>query len=261
MQRFEGPKVRRCEGFLFRRLAALRSHQRYVYTLSRYLTGRAYNYYTQKVALTEERWTLAEFFQGMFNYCFPADYRTKLRAKLDRLSQNSGQSVTEYIYELEELCNLLGDVSERDRTIRFWNGLRSKLQQALWRDKLSPETSSWKDVIAQAETIEISHNVANSYSQSNRKNSENRKTYRLSFKDGHRANQHSKGPRHPADHQPKKESYRPKRKGLKPHFSSKHQQDRRADDKSKKTDHQNKERTKQIAEGRCFVCNDTGHFS
>lgn len=53
--------------------------KRYAYTLSCYLTGRAYDFYTQKVSMTEDRWTLNNFFTEMFNYCFPSNYRTQMR--------------------------------------------------------------------------------------------------------------------------------------------------------------------------------------
>ena len=235
--------------------------KRYAYTLSRYLTGRAYNYYTQKVALTEEKWSLDEFFQGMFNYCFPANYRTKLRAKLDKLSQNANQTVTEFIYELEELCNLIGEVSERDRVIRLWNGLRSELQRALWRDKLSPETSSWEAVVAQAETIEISHNVATGYSQSIRKGSDGRRTYpRRTYppENLHKDRRRSKDRQSNAERFPKREDTSSKGKDWR---ARRYKSESRPDFKGKRPENREKERTKQVAEGRCFVCDEAGHFS
>lgn len=232
--------------------------KRYAYTLSRYLTGRAYNYYTQKVSLTEKRCTLDEFFQGMFNYCFPANYRTKLRARLDKLAQGPSQSVMEYIYELEELCNLIGEIHERDRVIRLWNGLRGELQRALWRDKLSPETSSWKDVVAQAETIEISHNVAASYLKSYKKGTNDGKPHHRHVNDPYKDRRGSKDRRPNTDRTFKREESSSKKKDWKP----KHRKHENIPDfKGKRPEQREKDRTKQISEGRCFICNEAGHFS
>ena len=102
---------------------------------------------------------LKQFYVELFNHCFPVDYRMQLRKKLAKCHQNE-KTVAEYLHELHELYNMIGNVSERDRVLKFWNGSRPIIQKGLWRDNLNPETSSWSEVIAQAEIIEISENVA-----------------------------------------------------------------------------------------------------
>ena len=42
----------------------------------------------------------------------------------------------------------------------FRNGSRAVIQKGLWNDNLNPEVSLWSSVIAQADIIEISENVA-----------------------------------------------------------------------------------------------------
>ena len=133
--------------------------RRRIFLLSYYLTGKAYDFYTQKVSSNEENWTLRQFYDELFNYCFPVDYRTQLRKNLNKSHQND-KSIAEYTHELHELFIMIGDVSERDRVLKFWNGVRPIIQKGLWRDNLNPETSSWDRVVAQAEIIEISENVA-----------------------------------------------------------------------------------------------------
>ena len=83
----------------------------------------------------------------------------QLRKSLDRCHQNN-KSITEYTHELHELFNMIGDIQERDRVLKFWNGVRPVIQKGLWHDSLNPETSSWDKVVTQAEIIEISENVA-----------------------------------------------------------------------------------------------------
>ncbi|KAG6912939.1 hypothetical protein DXG01_010993, partial [Tephrocybe rancida] len=116
--------------------------RRCVFVLSRFLKGRAYDFYTQKVAMTAGDWDLQRFFVEMFTYCFPVNYQTKQREKLRRSYQRD-KSVTEYCYDLEELYNMIGTVSEREKVVKLWNGLRPSIQKALWRDGLNPEKSSW----------------------------------------------------------------------------------------------------------------------
>ena len=133
--------------------------RRRIFLLSHYLTDKAYDFYTQKVANNEADWTLSHFYDELFNFCFPIDYRMQIRRNLNHCHQNN-KTVTEYVHELTELFNMIGDNSERDQVLKFWNGSRAIIQKGLWRDNLNPEVSSWSSVIAQAEIIEISENVA-----------------------------------------------------------------------------------------------------
>ena len=56
--------------------------RRQVFLLSYYLSGKAYDFYTQKVSSNEEEWTLRMFYDELFNYCFPINYRMQLRKNL-----------------------------------------------------------------------------------------------------------------------------------------------------------------------------------
>ena len=132
---------------------------RKVFLLSYYLTGKAYDFYTQKVAINEEEWTVPHFYTALFDYCFPVDYQMQLRKTLSRCHQND-KSVAEYTHELQDLFNMIGNISKQDQVIKFWNSSRLSIQKELWRNKLHPELSSWKKVIAWAEIIEIMENVA-----------------------------------------------------------------------------------------------------
>lgn len=78
--------------------------------------------------------------------------------KLNRCYQND-KSVREYIYELSELWNMIGDVAKRQKVTRLWTGLKSKIQTELWKKELSPELSSFREVASAAEIIEIAHSV------------------------------------------------------------------------------------------------------
>ena len=133
--------------------------RRKVFLLSYYLTGKAYDFYTQKVAIEEEKWTVPQFYEELFNYCFPVDYRMQLRKTLARCHQNE-KSVAEYTHELQDLFNMIGNIPKQDQVLKFWNSARPSIQKELWRNKLNPELSSWKKVVAQAEIIEIADNVA-----------------------------------------------------------------------------------------------------
>ncbi|KAF8810958.1 hypothetical protein BYT27DRAFT_7056904, partial [Phlegmacium glaucopus] len=137
-----------CESDAYLRDGKVRSHRK-VFLLSYYLTGKAYNFYTQKVSMNEEKWKLSHFYTELFNYCFPIDYRMQMRRALTRCHQNE-KSVAEYTHELQELFNMIGAIPEQDKVIKFWNSSRPIIQKGLWRDNLNPEISTWEEVISQA---------------------------------------------------------------------------------------------------------------
>ena len=109
--------------------------------------------------MNEEQWTVPQFYTELFNYCFPVDYRMQLRKTLARFHQND-KSVSEYTHELQDLFNMIGNIPEQDQVLKFWNSARPSIQKELWRNKLNPELSSWRKVVAQAEIIEIVENVS-----------------------------------------------------------------------------------------------------
>ena len=148
--------VRESDAYL--RDGKVKSHRK-VFLLSYYLTDKAYDFYTQKVAINEEQWTVPEFYTELFNFCFPVDYRMQLRKTLARCHQNE-KSVAEYTHELQDLFNMIGNIPRQDQVLKFWNGAKPSIQKELWRNKLNPELSSWESVVAQAEIIEIADNVA-----------------------------------------------------------------------------------------------------
>ena len=271
--------------------------RRRIFLLSYYLTGKAYDFYTQKVSSNEENWTLRQFYDELFNYCFPVDYRTQLRRNLNKSHQND-KSIAEYTHELHELFIMIGDVSERDRVLKFWNGVRPVIQKGLWRDNLNPETSSWDRVVAQAEIIEISENVAERRDLSRRPNSssqgnpnfgvenQNRSRSRaftpssrsVSFSNQPR-NQSRAGSRHPSrvPHGPFEgrrtagmELARNSARdavGLANSRGASAQRGRSQTPSTHRPDPRStpklsdKERAERLAAGQCFVCGETGHFS
>ncbi|KAJ7233239.1 hypothetical protein C8J57DRAFT_1250098 [Mycena rebaudengoi] len=89
----------------------------------------------------------------MFNYCFPLDFRQEQKLKLKCTYQNQW-TVDEYIHELEELYNTIGDADEWEKVDKLWNSLNPKIQKGLWLKDLSSETCSWDDVKYAAHVLE-----------------------------------------------------------------------------------------------------------
>ncbi|KAG6863852.1 hypothetical protein C0993_010142, partial [Termitomyces sp. T159_Od127] len=125
-------------------------HRRQVMVLSKFLTGRAYTFYTQQVSINPERWTLQKFFTELFNYCFPIDFRNQQRTKLSNFSQGN-RSVREYMADLDELFMIVGADSKQSRVVKLFNGFHAPIQKVLLREHLNPELTTWKTMVREAE--------------------------------------------------------------------------------------------------------------
>ncbi|KAF8220603.1 hypothetical protein L208DRAFT_1332825, partial [Tricholoma matsutake] len=133
--------------------------RRRVFVLSYYLKGKAYDFYTQKVAMNAYDWSLKQFFEELFNYCFPINYCMKQRERLRKCFQNS-KTVSEFIYELEEIINMIGLVDEREKVVCLWDGFRPVIQKGLWRDGYNPEVSLWDEIKHATQVIELLEEVS-----------------------------------------------------------------------------------------------------
>ena len=125
-----------------------------------HLDGKVYNFYMQKVTSDDpNNWTLHKFFTELFNYCFPVDYWQWMQIKLENFYQKSNQLVSEYVFELQELFSMVVAMPAEMKVVKLWYSLNTRIQWAMWRDGLHPDTSTWDEVMAKAEVIEIADNV------------------------------------------------------------------------------------------------------
>jgi hypothetical protein len=124
---------------------------RQIRILAHYLDGKAYDFYMQKVATDDpNKWGLHRFFTELFNYCFPIDYRQQMRVKLEEHYQKHDQSVSEYVFELQEMFSMVETMPQEMKNIKLWNSLKTRVQKALWRDGLHPDSSTWDEIMTKA---------------------------------------------------------------------------------------------------------------
>lgn len=101
---------------------------------------------------------MEEFYTELFNFCFPIDYQMQMWKKSNHTFQKE-KSVNQYAFKLEEIFNMIGGYSQQDKVIKLWNGFRCSIQAAFYNNKLNPEISSWRKVLAATEIIEIAEKV------------------------------------------------------------------------------------------------------
>ncbi|KAI0077519.1 hypothetical protein K474DRAFT_1750949, partial [Panus rudis PR-1116 ss-1] len=63
--------------------------------------------------------------------------------------------VREYVHELEGIFLVVGPLTPQEKVSKLWKGLSTYLQKGLWREKLTPTTATWDEVVETAEILEI----------------------------------------------------------------------------------------------------------
>ena len=260
--------------------------ERQIRILAHYLDGKAYQFYMQKVASDDPKnWDLHKFFTELFNFCFPVDYRQQTRLKLENFYQKKGQTISEFVFELQELFSMVGAMPDDLKVVKLWYSLNARTQRAMWRDGLHPDVSTWEEIITKAEVIEIADSVLD---QRDNVRAPRQKNWRANnnFDDKRNivtasrsvtySNHDRENDRHPNNAKKNNQSRLPSRSrhGLAQPFRKRQQggnalprasgsgTSSSAKKKSVKfADLTEKEMAQLRAEGRCFNCKEVGHMS
>ncbi|KAF8079210.1 hypothetical protein FPV67DRAFT_1776248 [Lyophyllum atratum] len=247
--------------------------KRHVAIIANFLEEKAYTFYTREVSYNPEKWKLRTFFEKLFDYCFPVDFRSQQRKKLKRCYQNE-RSVKEFVSDLNELFTTIGFADKRERVNKLWYGLRPALQKALWKDRLNPETSKWAAVVKAAEINEIAEAVEVGPQRSAKKSDSGPVSNGgVSSKGAH---QYQSGRRYQSnkpddrDGIPKSEHSRSNETGANKPSSGGQKYDSRTkpnvsgprhNDNRSRPNLTQKQKDELRAQNKCFNCGETGHVS
>ena len=233
-----------------------------VFMIAHFLTGKGRTFYAKEVTADPYSWCLCEFFRRLFNFCFPVNYRNLQRDKIAVFMQNQ-LTVSEYLHELKEMWNTIGKQNDCLKVDKFWKGLRKDFQRDLWKDKLNPEVSTLKEVVAAVEVIEISRSVMSAPRESKLGRHHDSFVVRSTamMPEGTR-DTHNRGPhrRHRGQHS--RNSNKPGAPGPKTFTPKVNAHANYL--KKETTPHPKLSKDEEVrckAEGLCFICSGSGHFS
>lgn len=233
--------------------AAFVDRRRQVSKMQYLLTGKARKYYLGSVAGKEKQWTLDELFVALFNYCFPANFRTQQRERFASYKQ-LGLSVKEFQTKLRSMAESIGDITDAHFGSRFIAGLRLEIREKVTMEGFSGETHHIDIISDYAQRVEATfaasaaegRRVVNALIDSGpRHRSERSNAFRKSG--GRERNRESTNSTTPAA----SSSQSQRKDGAKTGEKSKDSP------KSKLTKEQ---RDQYRADGRCFECGETGHL-
>ncbi|KAJ3752799.1 hypothetical protein EV360DRAFT_54593, partial [Lentinula raphanica] len=118
---------------------------RQVEVASRFLKGKAYTFFERICGENASQWTLKDFYEKLYDFTFPIDFRTEQRRKLVSLQQGT-RRVREHVGFFNDLCNTAGTLDERHKIIFLWDSFQPTITKGLLRMGHTPETSSLLEI-------------------------------------------------------------------------------------------------------------------
>jgi hypothetical protein len=109
------------------------------------------------VVSDSEKWSLFDFFSGLFNHIFKQNFCTVLREDIENFCQTSDITVRQYAIKLQAKFTMLPGESDRMKVLQLWRGLCNDTQHELLKKGLNQEYSTWKDTVNEAERVEYAN--------------------------------------------------------------------------------------------------------
>jgi hypothetical protein len=106
--------------------------------LVNFMSANAAQCVMKHLTLRQGDWTLKLIYEGLFNYCFPPDFKLQLRDQLIGAHQGKND-VRDFHRDIETLAMRFPDVIEQQLAHIFWNGVNQYLRMHLIKKGLSPE--------------------------------------------------------------------------------------------------------------------------
>jgi hypothetical protein len=94
-----------------------------VLMVSYQLEGRARDFYNQKVVPSNRTWRMGEFFNGLFEFVFPKDFRIRQRKLLNRTFQND-KRVAAHVALFLQIFHTIGLADDQEKVVKLWHSLR-----------------------------------------------------------------------------------------------------------------------------------------
>ncbi|KAG1840510.1 hypothetical protein F4604DRAFT_1690746 [Suillus subluteus] len=81
-----------------------------LHMLGKYLGGQAYRFFERDVLDLQKDYSMTEFFEQLFDYVFPPDFRMQQRQRFLECKQDHKHTVHDYLRRLRDLADIAGDL-------------------------------------------------------------------------------------------------------------------------------------------------------
>ncbi|EJD33135.1 hypothetical protein AURDEDRAFT_177783 [Auricularia subglabra TFB-10046 SS5] len=121
--------------------------------LSSFLSGEASKWFMNNVVLSEEDWTMRRFYDELFDYCFPSDFKLRLRMRFARAKQGD-RDVREFARNLKVLARRFPDIGERQLIQVLWEGVHKYIRSKWFEYGFNVDENTYEELVSAAEAFE-----------------------------------------------------------------------------------------------------------
>ncbi|GAB1524382.1 hypothetical protein RhiTH_007536 [Rhizoctonia solani] len=132
------------------------SNSKAVLTVSQFLDNKAASWYMLNVALDPGRYSMESIYVGLYDYCFPPDFKDDMR-KLYNEKKQGDSGVQDYFAKLACLQRRLQEVTDHQHVLRVWDGAAQYIKVGWALKGLRPEATTCKTLRETALDIECTH--------------------------------------------------------------------------------------------------------
>lgn len=212
-----------------------------------FVSHLASKFYMKHVAKCQDEWTMKGIYEGTFDYCFPIDFKLKLREKLTKAAQNK-KKVRDFVRDLQSLAQRFPDVTSRQLNQIFWEGLNRYIRLDLIGQGIDPETHTLEKMVKYAVRIENKEEAR----RLEESRFQSRPQGRSWGKDSETKENKSTGSKNTESNSRNNRSQN--------NHKSDNKKDSRNSTKPQKREELSKEQRDQLqAENKCFNCREVGH--
>ncbi|KAJ8456367.1 hypothetical protein ONZ51_g12171 [Trametes cubensis] len=224
-----------------------------------FMKGEAGKFFMRHVSTRQSEWTVKKLYEALFDYCFPSDYKARLRAHLERSYQGKNR-VRDFVRDIQQLAVRFPHVTDFQLVQIFWKGLNTHLRVYLIEKGLNPEKTKLDKLVKYAVRKEDAYTEARHEERSFTGKVPGRKWGRFDSRvEGPEAYQPDKNQREGAFAKNRPRTDRSGQSDTKRTHTNAPKRPRREGGHSNTLSRE--ERDQLRAEGRCFNCRETGHQS
>jgi hypothetical protein len=107
-----------------------------------FMSGTASSFFMKHVSTNQKKWSVKDVYGALFEYCFPADFKLRLRKRLMGAYQGR-KTVRDFVRDLRALAIRFPDVTDRNLVQILWDGAEQYIRIKWLERRMSPEESSF----------------------------------------------------------------------------------------------------------------------
>ncbi|OJT02036.1 Retrovirus-related Pol polyprotein from transposon 17.6 [Trametes pubescens] len=224
-----------------------------------FMTGEPGRFFMRHVSTRQSEWTVKRLYEALFDYCFPTDYKSRLRSRLERSTQGKSR-VRDFVRDIQQLAVRFPDVTDFQLVQIFWRGLNTYIRVYLIEKGLNPEKTKLDKLVKYAIRKEEAYSEARREERSFSGQIPGRSWGRFGTRtDGPEPFKPTAERREGDSGRDRPKSTKPVPSGGKAMRQEPHKTPQRAKEHTNILSREERDRLR--AEGRCFNCRDVGHQS